>query len=147
MPWFLTSHEKKALLFVGVLAVCGASVQGWRHWKGTSAREGRAQIQQRIVERDRKLDVLPVKPIFDLNAVGERDLLRIPTVGHVTAARIVQYRRLNGAFKTVGEIDRVPGIGEKRLKEIAPYLYVISPESPLPQAAQPKPTSSKPRSN
>ncbi len=144
MPWFLTSPEKKVLLFVGLLALCGVAVLGIRRLVDSSnalakgnARNAQAQVRQRIVEKDRQLDENPVRPSFDLNAVSERDLLRIPSMGHVTANRIVQYRRLKGSFTEIAELDRVPGIGQARMKQIAPYLYVATPQPENPQASQP----------
>lgn len=137
MPIFLTSHEKKAILFVGLLALGGLGVTAWRLSHGTPPPPGREQIRQRIVERDRKFDARPARPALDLNRATEQDLLRIPTVGRVTAARIVQYRRLNGPFRDVAELDRVPGIGAKRLEEIRPYVFLAQDPLQAPRAEAP----------
>jgi competence ComEA-like helix-hairpin-helix protein len=137
MPLFLTSHEKKALMFVGALLLSGTAVFAWRHFHSAPAVKGGEQVRQRIEERDHKFDKKPARPSLDLNAATEQELLRVPTVGRVTAARIVQYRRLNGPFRDVAELDRVPGIGGKRLGEIRPYVFVTQDPTPAPRASRP----------
>ncbi len=137
MPIFLTSHEKKALLFVGLLSLCGVGVLAVRHLHREPASPGKEQVRHRVEQRVRKFDAAPARPALDLNAASERDLLRVPTIGRVTAARIVQYRRLNGMFRDVGELDRVPGIGSKRLREIRPYVFVTREPTPIPRVQAP----------
>jgi competence ComEA-like helix-hairpin-helix protein len=134
MPLFLTSHEKKAMLFVGLLSLSGAGVLAWRHLAGAPNAPVRESVQRRMADRARKYEARPVRPAVDLNRASEQDLLRIPSVGRVTAARIVQYRRLNGPFRDAAELDRVPGIGPKRLEEIRPYVFVEREPTPVPRA-------------
>src|SRR5262245_25631029 len=63
------------------------------------------------------------KPI-DLNAAGSDDLEAIPGIGKSLAARIVAFREKNGAFKTVDDLLKVQGIGEKSLEKLRPYVTV-----------------------
>jgi competence protein ComEA len=42
----------------------------------------------------------------------------LPGVGPVTAQKILDYRQKHGAFRSVDELDAVPGIGTKRLDQL-----------------------------
>ncbi|HEC98870.1 MAG TPA: hypothetical protein ENN18_00580 [Proteobacteria bacterium] len=59
-----------------------------------------------------------------LNTATEQNLELISGIGPSLALRIVSFREKNGPFKAVSELEDVEGIGEKKLKEIAPYVTV-----------------------
>lgn len=54
--------------------------------------------------------------------LGELDIL--PGVGPVIAQRIIDFRKLKGDFKTVEDIKKVSGIGEKTFEDIKDYIVV-----------------------
>ncbi len=60
----------------------------------------------------------------DLNQVDYDELISIPSIGPKLARQILQYRQEHGAFRSVEELDLVPGIGEKKLRLLADYVYV-----------------------
>jgi competence protein ComEA len=68
-------------------------------------------------------DWLAAHPI-NANTATEQKLQLLPGVGPVTAAKIVQERRANGPFRTVDELVRVKGIGEKTLEKLRKYVRV-----------------------
>ena len=45
-------------------------------------------------------------------------------VGPATAQRIVAYRQAHGGFRSVSELDQVPGIGEKKLAALKDKVRV-----------------------
>ena len=45
-------------------------------------------------------------------------------VGPATAQKIVAYRQQHGGFRSVDELDQVPGIGPKRLAALRDHLRV-----------------------
>jgi competence protein ComEA len=51
---------------------------------------------------------------------GQLDLL--PGVGPKTAALIIAYRQAHGAFRSLQDLDRVKGLGPKKLEKIAPHV-------------------------
>lgn len=55
---------------------------------------------------------------LDLNRATDAQLQRIPGVGPVSAAKIIAGR----PYRKVEDLLKIPGIGPKRLKAIAPYL-------------------------
>lgn len=79
------------------------------------SRESRDEAQRRA---------LPLKDDerIDPNTAGEEDLDRLPGVGPVVAARIVQVRRDRGPFTEPSDLLSVPGVGPATLARITPYL-------------------------
>jgi competence protein ComEA len=63
------------------------------------------------------------KPV-DLNAAGSDELEAVPGIGKSLASKIVAFREKNGAFKSVDDLLKVQGVGEKSLEKLRPYLTV-----------------------
>ena len=60
----------------------------------------------------------------NINTASETELEQIPGIGASTAARIVNYRKEKGKFKTIEGIKNVSGIGEAKFNSIKSYIYV-----------------------
>ncbi|MFQ5901515.1 MAG: ComEA family DNA-binding protein [Thermodesulfobacteriota bacterium] len=56
---------------------------------------------------------------IDINKADAKDLEALPGIGEVLAGRILEMRETLGDFSSVGELKKVRGIGEKKLREIA----------------------------
>lgn len=59
---------------------------------------------------------------IDINVASARDLEAVPGIGPKLAARIVETRDMRGAFASVERLRDIPGIGRKRLSQLAPFL-------------------------
>lgn len=57
-----------------------------------------------------------------VNRATVEELMRLPTIGRVTAEAIVAYREENGRFATLDDLDNVTGIGANTLARIAPLI-------------------------
>ena len=57
-----------------------------------------------------------------INDASAEELQRLPRVGPVLAARIVAERQARGPFRTVADLERVPGIGQRTAARLAPLL-------------------------
>ena len=71
----------------------------------------------------------------NLNTATVSQLEDLPGIGPALAARIVDHRQKNGAFKSVEDLMAVKGIGEKNFAKIQTFLTVGAPapkESPKP---------------
>lgn len=66
----------------------------------------------------------PADGQIDLNSATESDLERLPGVGPAMSARILAYRQQNGKFQSIDDLRQVPGIGDKKLAKLAPFLIV-----------------------
>lgn len=59
---------------------------------------------------------------IDVDRADVIDLTRLPRVGPALAQRIVAWRDQHGAFRTIGRLDSVAGIGPKLLDALRPYV-------------------------
>ena len=64
------------------------------------------------------------KEIINLNRASTRELESLSGIGPVLAARIIEYRKLHGAFNSVDELQKVPGIGASKLAKFKEKLRV-----------------------
>jgi competence protein ComEA len=58
----------------------------------------------------------------DVNQAAAGDLVELPGIGPVKAAAIISYRTDHGPFKSLAELDQVPGIGPATLLNITPHV-------------------------
>ncbi len=65
---------------------------------------------------------------IDLNRATEGELQQVPGIGPATAKRIVAERRKR-PFQSVEDVCRIPGIKQKKLEQMRPYITVESPSS------------------
>ncbi|MDZ7331848.1 MAG: helix-hairpin-helix domain-containing protein [candidate division KSB1 bacterium] len=61
---------------------------------------------------------------IDINQATIEELIQIPQIGQVIAARIVEYRKEHGNFKQIEELLAVKGVGRKKLEVMRPYIFV-----------------------
>jgi competence protein ComEA len=61
---------------------------------------------------------------IDLNRADAARLDLLPGIGPVTSGAIVRYRQEHGPFGSLKELERVPGIGPKKIERIQPYVTV-----------------------
>ena len=61
---------------------------------------------------------------ININTADEKELQKIRGVGPVIASRIVEYRNSNGLFKSIDEIKKVRGIGEKTFEKMKDSITV-----------------------
>lgn len=62
--------------------------------------------------------------VLNLNTATIEQLDKLPGIGPVMAKRIVEFREKKGGFRRVEELLAVPGISEKRWKEIRKLVTV-----------------------
>ena len=60
----------------------------------------------------------------DINSATVEELMSVPGIGQVIAQRIVEFREKNGPYKTVDELLKVQGIGEKSLAKYRERLSI-----------------------
>jgi competence protein ComEA len=63
------------------------------------------------------------RPI-DINTADSSALESVPGLGKSLSQRILAFREKNGAFQSVDDLLKVPGIGEKSIQKLRPYLTV-----------------------
>lgn len=60
----------------------------------------------------------------DINTADTATLEQVKGIGPARAAAIVDYREKNGPFKTVEDLTKVPGIGDKSLQSMRGQVSV-----------------------
>ena len=66
--------------------------------------------------------------VVNINTATAAELEALPGVGAATAARIIEYREKNGAFKKVEDLMNVRGIGEKTFLNLKSLITVAPPK-------------------
>ncbi len=56
--------------------------------------------------------------LVDLNSADATQLDSLPGIGPATATKIIADRERNGPFRSVADLTRVPGIGEKKVAQL-----------------------------
>ncbi len=65
------------------------------------------------------------KPVtININTANEDRFEELPGIGPSLAQRIVDYRRKNGAFSSIDELDNVEGIGSGKLESIRDLVTI-----------------------
>jgi len=60
----------------------------------------------------------------DLNTATQAELETVKGIGPVKAKAILEYRKKNGNFKSVDELDNVPGFGKKTVDAVKKDISV-----------------------
>lgn len=62
--------------------------------------------------------------LININTADEKELQKIKGIGPALAGRIIDYRENNGAFKSIEEIKKVRGIGDKTFEKMREQITV-----------------------
>ncbi|UCG35827.1 MAG: helix-hairpin-helix domain-containing protein [Candidatus Omnitrophota bacterium] len=100
----LTPRERKIILFIGGLILTGSILRFSRNARGP------------------KEEIVLVKEFININSAAIQELEKIPGIGPVMANRIIEYRLKGGAFKTIEDLKKVKGIGDKKASIIATHI-------------------------
>ena len=77
----------------------------------------------------------------NLNTATKEELIALPGIGPAKAQAILDYRKANGAFKSVDELKDIKGIGAKRFEKLKPDL-TVAPAAVKAASAATKPAAS-----
>ncbi|HEX8096664.1 MAG TPA: helix-hairpin-helix domain-containing protein [Pyrinomonadaceae bacterium] len=61
---------------------------------------------------------------MNLNTARAEELEKLPGVGKVLAARIVEHRERYGPFRRAEHLLAVQGISDRRFRELRAFVYV-----------------------
>ncbi len=78
---------------------------------------------------------------MDLNQVDPASLRIVPGIGPALARRIVDDRTRRGPFRTLGDVERVRGVGPAKRRALADYCAVPLTPRPAPTSRTRPPTA------
>ena len=131
----MTRYERAVL---GAAAAFLLFIGGW--FLGNQNRSASYQVtttrqdqQNAVVQpeqsRPEKPDSLLEGERINLNEADLYDLQRLPGIGEKRAGDILAYRQENGPFESVEELMQINGIGEGILEELRNYVTLGAEES------------------
>lgn len=79
-----------------------------------------------LVLRDRSAPELlsGTSLLIDLNAADTATLELLPRIGPALARRIAEDRAARGPYRSVEDLDRVPGIGKRTIELLRPHVTI-----------------------
>ncbi len=82
------------------------------------------KVQQNKQQIKDKADRQHSEVTININSASISELQEMSGIGQEKAAMIVEYRKNNGHFKTIDELEKVPGIGKKTINKNRQWLAV-----------------------
>ena len=116
-------------LFAGFVLFC----TGWYLARATAPAPYQVSVQRLPAEEDSaeapveenpRPDSLLPGEVIDINAADVYDLQRLPGIGEKRALDIVAWREEHGPFQSVDQLDEVSGIGPGIIEGLREYAAV-----------------------
>jgi competence protein ComEA len=134
-----TPQERLALGVAALLLAGGAAARALRTepvdpaLTGPPAAEASAshlaaQVADSVERAERRSTPLAPGERIDPNTASADELDRLPKVGPALAQRIVDRRASHGPFRTMADLDSVPGVGPALLRDAGPHLALAPAE-------------------
>lgn len=79
----------------------------------------------------------------DVNVATQRELQSLPGIGPSKATAIIEFRDSNGAFSSLADLDKVPGIGPATLDNLRPLVEFGGETAPASPTSASAPAGSK----
>lgn len=124
----ISRYEKAAL---GLTAAFLLFTGGWFYARQSAAQPYTVTVSQSAPEEspaptasgseEERPDSLLEGEVIDINSAPVEDLQRLPGIGEKRAQAIVAWREEHGPFQSVDELVQVSGIGEKLLAGLRDY--------------------------
>ncbi len=80
------------------------------------------EMEEAITEVQEQNPAPASTELININEANLEQLQTLKGIGATYARRIIDYREAHGDFKSIDELKKVKGIGEKRLENIKPFI-------------------------
>ena len=108
----LSSFQRKVILFLFITVLVGAVLLAKKE-------PLKKIISDKKLPKIKKLLPASIAPAtIDINTADIAGLSKLPGIGPGLARQIIDYRNQHGPFETLGQLQKVPGIGQKRIEAI-----------------------------
>lgn len=146
-----TSSEKNLIAFVLALLGIGYGITEYRNYtRDTMTFSARDAVPNSyIISQENVIpDGMSNDGRIDVNEAGQQLLETLPGIGPSLAETIISHRDAHGPFRSMDDLDKVPGIGPKKLERIASLVEfgevtaVAEVTAQMAAAAMPMPVNS-----
>lgn len=96
--------------------------------KGKSPAEVKSELLSKRETTERTASQKEAGEKIDINQATMDDLMAVPRIGPAKAEAIIKYREKIGGFKSMSQLDDVPGVGKKTVELLQEHFYVKSPD-------------------
>lgn len=119
-----TPAEWRALGLLALLLTVGGGIHVLKLWQPAMAPGYRLVAQDPVPEAAPSQPAAAQKLHSGVNpsTAASEDLELLPGIGPEMASRIIRYREQHGKFRKASDLLQVPGIGDRTLARISPYL-------------------------
>ncbi|MBR5156713.1 MAG: helix-hairpin-helix domain-containing protein [Clostridia bacterium] len=80
-------------------------------------------LTEEIISEDSEINIINDSDKLDINTATKEELTTLEGIGPVLAGRIIEFRN-ERPFKTIYDLKKVSGIGDKIFKDIEAYITV-----------------------
>lgn len=101
------------LFYAGAKIVRGGNLKGVKIERKTEINRANLTLQKEIQPRK-----------VNINTATRKELETLPRIGPKLAQRIIDYRKEQGNFKSIEEIEKVKGIGKKTFERLKDLITV-----------------------
>lgn len=119
-PYFISPHFPQSTEV--------SYLQGLRAEQSNPSEKAKSKHTEnkRVSRREKKAaqNKIVLRGPLDLNHASIIQLDALPGIGPSTAKAIVNYREQSGGFSSVSELEKVKGIGPKKLAGLMPHLVL-----------------------
>lgn len=127
-----TKNEQIVFLFLSVVFLAGVAVKGYKAYivpKSTAQFDYTAEdsvftARSKTALADSGSAEKKLSRKFDLNTATKTELMELPGVGEAMAERIILRREEKGKFRSIAELKKVKGIGEKKFEKLKTHIEV-----------------------
>ncbi|MDP1677695.1 MAG: helix-hairpin-helix domain-containing protein [Bacteroidota bacterium] len=129
-----TKNEQKVFLFLSLVMLAGVAVKAYKAYIVPPAAISFDYSVSDSVFNERSKSLIndglvsdngrTITKKININGATKTELMSLPGIGEAMAERIMLHRDEKGKFKTINELRKIKGIGEKKFEKLKPHIEV-----------------------
>ena len=127
-----TKNEQKVFLFLSVIFLAGVAVKAYKAYIDPNdppqfdyaVSDSVFIARSATVMNDSLSATAQHQRKIDLNTATKSQLVTLPGIGEAMAERIILHREEKGSFKSINDLKKIKGIGEKKFEKLKPHIEV-----------------------